>query len=107
METFSASLALCEGNPLVSATVDSPHKDQCRGTLMFSLICARTSGSVNNRDAGDLRRYRLHCDVTVMITLASHERLYNASHFTRPLSVFVQKIGVATKTISKFCITGW
>ena len=33
---------------------------------MFSLICARINGWVNNREAGDLRRYRAHYDVTVM-----------------------------------------
>ena len=34
--------------------------------LMFSLICAWTSGRANNRDAGDMRRHRVHYDVTVM-----------------------------------------
>ena len=46
--------------------LDSPHKGQCRGALMFSLICAWTNGWVNNRDAGDSRRHRGHYDVTVM-----------------------------------------
>ena len=46
--------------------VNSPHKGQWRGTLMFSLICAWTNGWVNNRDAGDLRRIRAHYDVTVI-----------------------------------------
>ena len=32
-----------------------------------SLICAWINGWVNNRRAGDLRRYRAHYDVTVMI----------------------------------------
>ena len=63
METFSALLALCEGNPLV----DSPHKGQWRGALMFSLICVWTNDSANNRDAGDLRRHRAHYDVSEMI----------------------------------------
>ena len=48
------------------SAVNSPHKGQCRGALMFSLICAWTNCWVNNRDAGDLRRYRAHYDVTVM-----------------------------------------
>ena len=47
--------------------VDSPHKGQWRGTLIFSLICAWTNGWMNNRDAGDLRRHRVHYDVTVMV----------------------------------------
>ena len=46
--------------------VDSPHKGQWRGALMFSLIYASTNSWANNRDAGDLRRHRAHYDVTVM-----------------------------------------
>ena len=33
--------------------VNSPHKSQWRGALMFSLICAWINGRVNNPDAGD------------------------------------------------------
>ena len=43
---------------------NSPHKGQWRGALMFTLI--RIDGWVNNREAGDLRRYRPHYDVIVM-----------------------------------------
>ena len=46
--------------------VNSPHKGQWRGALMFSLICAWIYGWVNNRDAGDLRRHRAHYDIIVM-----------------------------------------
>ena len=46
--------------------VNSPHKGQWRGALIFSFICARTNGWVNNRNAGDLRRHSPHHDVTVM-----------------------------------------
>ena len=46
--------------------VNSPHKGQWRGALMFSLICAWINDWVNNGRAGDLRRYCSHCDVTVM-----------------------------------------
>ena len=42
-----------------------PHKGQWRGALMFSLICVWINDWVNNREAGDLRRYRAHYDVTV------------------------------------------
>ena len=58
METFSALLAIC--------AVNSPHKGQWRGALMFSLICVWITGWINNREAGDLRRYCSHYDVTVM-----------------------------------------
>ena len=63
---ISALLVLCAGNSIHRSAVNSPHKGQWRGALMFLLICARTNGWVNNRDAGDLRRYRAHYDVTVM-----------------------------------------
>ena len=46
--------------------VNSPHKGQWGGALMFSLICAWIIGWVNNRVAGDLRRHRAYYDVTVM-----------------------------------------
>ena len=46
--------------------VNSPQKGQWRGALMFSLICVWINGWVNSREAGDLRRYRAHYDVTVM-----------------------------------------
>ena len=48
------------------SSVNSPHKGKWRGALMFSLICARTNGWVNHREAGDLRRHRAHYDVTVI-----------------------------------------
>ena len=46
--------------------VNSPHKGQWRGALMFSLICVWINGWVNNVEGGDLRRHRSHYDVTVM-----------------------------------------
>ena len=49
--------------------VDSPRKGQWRGALMFPLICARTNGWANNRDAGDFIRHGTHYDVTVMETV--------------------------------------
>ena len=56
--------------------VNSPHKGQWRGALMFSLICIWINDWVNNREAGDLRRYRAHYDVTVMFSsLWRHETM--------------------------------
>ena len=46
--------------------VNSPHKGQWRGALMFSLICVWINDWVNNREASDLRRYHAHYDVIVM-----------------------------------------
>ena len=47
-------------------SVNFPHKGQWRGALMLFLICIWINGWANNRDAGDLKRYRAHYDVTVM-----------------------------------------
>ena len=47
--------------------VNSLHKDQWRGALMFnSLTCAWINDWVNNREAGDLRCHRAHYGVIVM-----------------------------------------
>ena len=48
------------------APVNSPHKGQWRGSLIFSLIYAWINDWINNREAGDLRRHRGHYDVIVM-----------------------------------------
>ena len=49
------------------SSVNSSHKGQWRGALMFSLICAWINGWVNDREACDLRRHPAHYYVTVMI----------------------------------------
>ena len=49
--------------------VNSPHKGQWRGALMFTLICARINGWVNNGEGGDLRRNRAHYDFIVVFSL--------------------------------------
>ena len=48
--------------------VNSPHKGQWRGALMFLWSAPWINGWVNNRKAGDLRRHRAHYDVIVMCT---------------------------------------
>ena len=70
------------------STVNSPHKGQRRGALMFSLIYARINGWVNNCEAGDLRCHRVHYDGIVMLTkfqlrapkIFCHSTLGNTSH---------------------------
>ena len=49
--------------------VNSPHKGQWRGALMFSLICACINGWVNNCKAGNLGRHCTHYDIIVMALL--------------------------------------
>ena len=65
MKIFSGLLSLCEGKPPVNGGF--PYKGKWGGALMFSLICAWTNGWANNRDACDLRRHRVHYDVTVKL----------------------------------------
>ena len=48
--------------------VNSPHKGQWHGALMFSFIYVWINSWVNNREAGDLWRYRARYDVIVMKT---------------------------------------
>ena len=52
--------------------VNSLHKGQWRGALMFSWIYAWMNGWVNNREAGDLRRHLTHYDVIVMVGPVFH-----------------------------------
>ena len=47
--------------------VNSSHKDQWRGPLVFSLICTWINYWVNNGEAGDLRRHRAHYNVILML----------------------------------------
>ena len=64
--------------------VNSPHKGQWRGALMFTLICTRINGWVNNGEAGDLRRYRAHYDVIVM--------RWQGCHWDEYLNTFITKM---------------
>ena len=65
IETFPRCWPFVRG--IHRSLVNSPHKAQWRGALMFLLICVRINGWVKNREAGDLRRHRIHYDVSVMI----------------------------------------
>ena len=60
----------CVTGPFVQgihwSQVNSSHKGQWCGALMFSSICGWIHSWVNNRDAGNLRRHGAHYDVTVM-----------------------------------------
>ena len=62
--TFSALLAICSGNSPIPG--EFPAQRPVTPSLIFSLICVWVNDWVNNREAGDLRRYRAHYGVTVM-----------------------------------------
>ena len=63
--------------------MNSPHKGQWHGALMFSLTCARMNDWVNNGKTGDLRRHRAHDDVIVTwITPSNLPHLLSDLHWT-------------------------
>ena len=99
METFSALLAICAGNSPVTGEfpmqrpvmrsfdvffdlhlnkrcgihqwpVNSRHKSQWRGALMFSLICIWINDWVNNCEAGDLRCF--HTRYVIVMNFSSN-----------------------------------
>ena len=74
--------------------VNSPHKGQWRGTLMFSLICVWINDWVNNREAGDLRRHRGHCDVNVMQIWNNGMENIGFTHWGRVTHICVSKLTI-------------
>ena len=72
MTSWYGNIFCITGHLCGESPVNSPHKGQWRGALMFTLICARIKGWVNNCEAGDLRHHRGHYDVIVMAWNASH-----------------------------------
>ena len=77
--------------------VNSPHKGQWRGALMFSLICVWIIDWVNNREAGDLRRHRGHYDVIVMFLLCTIDCQHSTlTHWGRVMHICVSTIPITT-----------
>ena len=60
---FRVTGHLCGNSPVPG---EFPAQRPVTRTLVFSLICVWINDWVNNREAGDLRRYRAHYDVIVM-----------------------------------------
>ena len=70
--------------------VKSSHKGQWCGALMFSLICTRINGWVNNGEAGDLRRqangpYREI--VVLLVVLVTDSAPEGAAHLYWPMYI--------------------
>ena len=64
METFSALLAICAGNSPVPGEFPAQRLVTRSFDVFFDLRPNKRLS--NNREAGDLRRYRAHYDDTVM-----------------------------------------
>ena len=65
METFSALLAICAGNS--PAPGEFPAQSPVTRSFDVFFDLRLNNGWVNNREAGDSRRYRAHYVVTVML----------------------------------------
>ena len=76
--------------------VKSPHKGQWHRALMFSLICTRINGWVNNGEAGDLRRHRAHYDVTVMTSALRGDPVCVVSFFMTYMWVHTEDANMHT-----------
>ena len=64
METFSALLAICAGNSPVPGEFPAQRPVTRSFDVFFDLRLNKRW--INNRQAGDLRRYPAHGDVTLM-----------------------------------------
>ena len=80
--------------------VDSPHRGQWSGVLMFSFIHAWTNGWANNQDPGDLRSHGAHYDVSVMMVECGYGRCICWNIF---LKWYLSEIAVLCEFI--FCLT--
>ena len=67
--------------PYHRSSVNSPHKGQWRGALMFSLISAWINGRVNNRYAGVLKPHRAHYDVILLSVFQLIQRIRSWVNF--------------------------
>ena len=77
--------------------IDSPHKCQWRGALMFSLICAWMHGWANNRDGDHLRRPRAHYDITVMTVRHLTPTKHNHAQIVQRVLGWIVSVCVATR----------
>ena len=100
---FPRNLPFVRGTP--RSPVNSPHKGQWRGALMFSLI----NDWVNNREAGDLRRYGAHYDVSVMYIIINERCLYYCPIFIIKKHIKIQSniswFFLYTRRFARFRIT--
>ena len=84
--------------------VNSPHKGQWRGALMFSLICVWINGWVNNREAGDFRRYRAHYGVIVMEWLKLIQGSCASGFHVLAPNLPTQSIGIVMMSHESHCV---
>ena len=89
METFSALLAICAGSSPVPGEFPAQRPVTQSFGVFFDLCLNKRW--VNNRDAGDLRRYRAHYDVNViqMRRVITSHSLSECNYLSRPQSQLI------------------
>ena len=90
--------------------VNSPHKGQWHEALMFSLICFWITGWVNNHEAGDLRRYHAHYDVSAMVKnwpCYNRTQLYYYFYNSRNVSLRTGPIDFGISAVKHGCVVLW
>ena len=80
--------------------VNSPHKGQWRGALMFSLICGWINSWVNDQEVGELRRHHAHYDITVMFCSPPRTP-------SKGPDILEQRVMMTSSNGNIFCITGF
>ena len=86
--------------------VNSPHKGQWRGALIFFFLSTRwINGWVNNREAGDLRCQRAHYHVIVMYTKDYYWWLISLIHISVSRHDFylIMKYGIQVWRVKNNC----
>ena len=63
------------------SSVNSPHKGQWRGALMFSSICVGINCWPNNRDPDDLRCHQAHYEVAVVCQSTTKHNIVKRSRY--------------------------
>ena len=77
--------------------VNSPHQSQWCVALVFTLICARINGWVNNHEPGDLKRHRTHYDLIVMHCFIKWHGAWQAPRYRPSQSWFIDNLTLRNK----------
>ena len=109
MEIFPCHWPFVRG--IHQPTMDSPHKSQWCGALMFSLICAWTNGWANNQDSGDSRWRNAHYGITVMQCCPSfqcrnYDQVWQSSHPCGIRKVFLVPVSVVCPVHHESIVAG-
>ena len=104
METFSALLAICAENSPVPGDFPAQRPVTRSFDVFFDLRLNKRLS--NNGEAGDLRRYRIHYDVTVMMVLILFRQEFRCMDWSVCWSNAVWPLGDVIKTKMAMAMDG-